>query len=101
VGEIKTKANLKNHLIVIVDDYLIPKGATLLCSMDKIHRSEAFYPRANEFVPDRFMNDPKLMNTAANGKIHERDQFNFGFGRRICPGIYLVRYFLYINIQLY
>ncbi|KAL0581039.1 hypothetical protein ABG067_008489, partial [Albugo candida] len=29
------------------------------------------------------------MQSAANGKFEERDHFNFGFGRRVCPGIYL------------
>jgi cytochrome P450 len=30
------------------------------------------------------------MARAAHCKVHERDHFGFGWGRRICPGIHLV-----------
>lgn len=43
-------------------------------------RDEARFPNAEDFVPERFLND--------EGKLNENDpmDFAFGFGRRICPG---------------
>ncbi|KAI8886334.1 cytochrome P450 [Backusella circina FSU 941] len=74
---------------IVVDGYFIPKNTSLFCSMDKIHMNENVYPNAKEFIPERFMNNTKLMFAAANGKINERDHYSFGWGRRTCPGIYL------------
>lgn len=73
-----------------MDGYFIPKDTTLFCSMDKIHMNENVYPNAKEFMPERFMDNTKLMFASANGKINERDHYSFGWGRRTCPGIYLV-----------
>ncbi|KAI9488241.1 cytochrome P450 [Zychaea mexicana] len=73
-----------------VDGYLIPKGASVVCSMHAIHRDEAFYPDGDKFIPDRFLGDMKPMHTSANAPPAEgRDQFNFGWGRRVCPGAFL------------
>ncbi|KAI7855699.1 cytochrome P450 [Circinella umbellata] len=72
-----------------VDGYLIPKGTTLIANMHHIHHNEDFYPDADKFVPDRYLNNLRPMYATASGPIEERDQFNFGFGRRVCIGTYL------------
>jgi cytochrome P450 len=58
--------------------------------MDAIHCSSGYYADGKEFNPERFLNDSKTMTASSNGKFSERDHFNFGWGRRLCPGIYLV-----------
>jgi cytochrome P450 len=58
--------------------------------MDFMHNGAGHYENQEEFIPERFIDDDKTMSAASNGKFSERDQFNFGWGRRICPGIYLV-----------
>ncbi|CEP14774.1 hypothetical protein [Parasitella parasitica] len=74
---------------IVVDGYLIPKGATLIANMGTMHSNAKRYVKPDEFLPERFMDNLKTMQASANGQIETRDHYNFGFGRRICPGIYL------------
>lgn len=67
--------------IVAVDGYIIPKGALVIANMDSLHKRPEYYPDPQAFRPDRFMNNLKTMQSAANGKFENRDHFNFGFGR--------------------
>jgi cytochrome P450 len=79
------------YLLVYTGQYHIPKGSVILSSMDYMHRSSKNFKDPLDFVPGRFMHDTRPMASSANGKIEDRDQYNFGWGRRICPGIYLVK----------
>ncbi|KAI9264098.1 cytochrome P450 [Phascolomyces articulosus] len=72
-----------------VNGYFIPKGASVVCNMHAIHRDPTFYPEADKFLPERFLGDLKPMYISANLNVNARDTFNFGFGRRVCPGAYL------------
>lgn len=63
-----------------MNGYLIPKGATIITNMTTLHTSN-MYTDPHTFNPDRFLDNPKTMLALANGKLEERDQFNFGFGR--------------------
>ncbi|KAI9245376.1 cytochrome P450 [Phascolomyces articulosus] len=69
--------------------YHIPKGTILISCMNALHQDPNIYPEPEKFNPERFSNDSKPMYASANGKTENRDHFNFGWGRRICPGIYL------------
>lgn len=52
--------------------------------MRNMHRNTTFYPDEPEkFKPERFMSNTKTMHAAANGKLEDRDQFNFGWGRHV------------------
>ncbi|CEP19556.1 hypothetical protein [Parasitella parasitica] len=73
-----------------VDGYILPKGCTIITNMDSMHKNPKQYPVHPEaFMPERFMDNLKTMQSSANGKIEQRDNFNFGWGRRLCPGSYL------------
>ncbi|KAI8356725.1 cytochrome P450 [Choanephora cucurbitarum] len=72
-----------------VDGYVIPKDADVLPSMHSMHLNADRYEQADKFMPERFMDNLKTMQSSANGRIEERDHYNFGWGRRICPGAYL------------
>ncbi|CAO3645439.1 unnamed protein product [Cunninghamella blakesleeana] len=74
---------------VIVQDYLIPKGSMLVTNMTALHRNPKIYDDPNTFNPDRFLNNTSTFSSSANGNVNDRDQYNFGWGRRICPGIHL------------
>lgn len=67
--------------VVEVDGYIIPKGATIVPNMGSLHKQPQYYPDPEVFHPERFMNNLKTMQSAANGRFEERDQYNFGFGR--------------------
>lgn len=68
--------------IVELDGYVIPKGASVITNMVSMHKNPDVYPdRPNEFLPERFMNALETTLAASNGKIEDRDHFNFGWGR--------------------
>lgn len=71
-------------------DYYFPKGTTFIANAWTIHRNEEEYDRPDDFVPERFMDNPYGMrgslgaqDWAATGR---RPLYAFGSGRRQCPG---------------
>ncbi|KAI8139126.1 cytochrome P450 [Fennellomyces sp. T-0311] len=69
--------------------YYIPKDVTIISSMYCMHRNPKVFPNPDKFDPDRFLSNTKSMMAAANGALEYRDHYNFGWGRRICPGTHL------------
>ncbi|KAG2225134.1 hypothetical protein INT45_011817, partial [Circinella minor] len=70
--------------------YLIPKGTVILPNTYTLCRSAEFYDKPEEFIPDRYINDLSPYSVSVNANIEIRDQYTFGWGRRMCPGVHLV-----------
>ncbi len=80
--------------------YLIPKGAGVMNNVWSIHRDPERYPEPRKFDPSRYDNDTQsLGDSAANPDPRKRDQFTFGAGRRICPGIHVAERSLFLGIS--
>jgi cytochrome P450 len=62
----------------MVGDYPVPRGRTILMSQWVVHRDPRFWPRADEFVPDRWIDGPAGLPKYA--------YFPFGGGPRLCIG---------------
>ncbi|EIW83949.1 cytochrome P450 [Coniophora puteana RWD-64-598 SS2] len=63
----------------VYENYFIPKGYTIIPNTWAISRDSTKYPDPETFNPDRFLN--------ADGKLNgDSVKWNFGWGRRICPG---------------
>jgi len=60
--------------------WVIPKDATIIANCWALSRDRKLYPKHEVFNPERFTEDPHLLDPR---------QFFFGFGRRICPGQHL------------
>ncbi|KAI7867264.1 cytochrome P450 [Spinellus fusiger] len=73
----------------VLNNYFIKKGTVLISDMYSMHRNPDVYPDPEKFIPERFINIKSTFHASANGNPTERDQYNFGWGRHICPGIYL------------
>ncbi|GAA5804557.1 cytochrome P450 [Helicostylum pulchrum] len=82
---------------IIVDNYLIPKGATLVSCMESMHMNPKVYDEPERFCAERFSDNLQLMDTAAKGKLEGRDHYNFGWGRRMCAGIYMAEAELFVS----
>jgi len=64
-----------------IHDYDIPAKTRLLISAWAIGRDPKIWERADEFYPDRFMNN------SIDYRGHHFQFIPFGAGRRICPGM--------------
>ncbi|KAI0965547.1 putative cytochrome P450 [Xylaria arbuscula] len=91
------------HALTQDDHYMgfrLPKGAVLVNNVYTIHRDAARYPRPDQFDPDRYKdNKQNFYDSAVNPDVSQRDQFAFGAGRRICPGIHVADRSLFLGIS--
>lgn len=68
----------------------IPKGSMVFLAIWAMNQDERFFPDADKFNPDRYMNHPKLApEYAVSPDYMNRDHYGYGGGRRICPGLHL------------
>ncbi|KAL6360789.1 hypothetical protein LRP88_06497 [Fusarium phalaenopsidis] len=81
------------HKVRQDDEYqgmLIPKDSTIFIPTWAIHHNENIYKDPETFDPDRYSQHPRLANDyAGSPDWANRDHYNYGAGRRICPGIHL------------
>ena len=91
------------HAVTKDDEYmgfLIPKGAGVMNNVWGIHTDPARFPNPRQFNPDRYKDDFKgLSDSAADPDANNRDQFTFGAGRRICPGIHVAERSLFLAMS--
>ncbi|KAI1845953.1 hypothetical protein JX266_008040 [Neoarthrinium moseri] len=73
-----------------VGEYFFPKGTVFIANAWTIHRNEEEYDRPNDFIPDRFLNNPFGLRPSFKADELEnsgrRALYAFGSGRRQCPG---------------
>ncbi|KAI8170506.1 Cytochrome P450 monooxygenase yanC [Colletotrichum sp. SAR 10_70] len=91
--EIQRKAQAEIDEVCGNDEYngmFIPKDSTVFIATWALHHTDANYPSHDTFNPDRYLKHPKLANDyAGSPEWSNRDHYNYGAGRRICPGIHL------------
>ncbi|EAQ93834.1 hypothetical protein CHGG_02069 [Chaetomium globosum CBS 148.51] len=81
------------------DGHLIPKNAGVVNNVWAINMDPARHPDPRRFDPDRYRDDRQsLADAAANPDATKRDQFTFGAGRRICPGIHVAERSLFLGV---
>ncbi|KAL8918842.1 MAG: hypothetical protein Q9208_007099 [Pyrenodesmia sp. 3 TL-2023] len=78
----------------------IPQGAGVIPNLTALHHDEELYPSPDVFQPDRFKEHHfDSASAAIQPDYISRDHFNYGFGRRLCPGIHVAEQSLYIVIS--
>ncbi|KAI0198225.1 putative cytochrome P450 [Astrocystis sublimbata] len=91
------------HALLQEDHYLgyrLPKEAVLVNNVFAIQSDAARYPNPQQFDPDHFRdNKQNFYESAINLDVSQRDQFFFGAGRRICPGIHMADQNLFLGIS--
>ncbi|KAK9415055.1 putative Cytochrome P450 [Seiridium unicorne] len=91
------------HALTQEDHYMgfrLPKGSALVNNVYTIHTDDSRYPNPRQFDPDRFKDDKQsFYDAAVNPDVSQRDQFAFGAGRRICPGIHVADRSLFLSIS--
>lgn len=82
------------------EGYLIPKDAGVMNNVWGINMDPVRHPEPRKFIPERYQHDRQtLADAAANPDGTKRDQFTFGAGRRICPGIHVAERSLFLGIS--
>jgi len=78
--------------------FTISKGTTVIANTWTIHRGEECFRECSTFRPGRWLppTDPRHM---VNGRLPELQHFNFGYGRRECPGKHVANASLFILIS--
>ncbi|RDB29712.1 hypothetical protein Hypma_013789 [Hypsizygus marmoreus] len=78
----------------IINGYLIPKGSIIVANLWNMLHDPEVYPDPFAFNPDRHI--------ARDGKPTQRDPRTvcFGYGRRVCPGMYLAETSLFAAISM-
>lgn len=80
-------------------DYFIPADTVISINQYGLHFDPTRYQDPDDFIPDRYLNHTlKAGAYAAHPDPYERDHFDFGAGRRICPGMHLAENSLLITI---
>jgi cytochrome P450 len=68
----------------------IPKDTTVFIPTWALHHDQDIFEDPERFHPERYLSHPKLANDyAGSPEWAKRDHYNYGAGRRICPGIHL------------
>ncbi|KAF3198491.1 hypothetical protein TWF106_004563 [Orbilia oligospora] len=75
--------------------YIIPEGTILVPNIASLSRCESLFREPNMFEPCRYLGvgDKKLV-----GLPNQGDHFQYGFGRRLCPGSHIAESCLSIVI---
>ncbi|KAF4581583.1 hypothetical protein EYR40_009866 [Pleurotus pulmonarius] len=69
--------------------YLIPKGSNVFGNIWAIHMDPKLFPNPTAFIPERWLSPDGKSTSWGDGFDGERDQWVFGWGRRLCPGSYI------------
>ncbi|QKX53806.1 uncharacterized protein TRUGW13939_00886 [Talaromyces rugulosus] len=84
---------------IVYKDYFIPKHSVVSVNQYALHFDPNRYKDPEAFIPDRYLNHPHKAGVyASHPDPYERDHFDFGAGRRICPGMHLAENSLFITI---
>lgn len=78
----------------------VPQGTIVFPNLPALSRDAAVYGAdAESFRPERFLQDDLHANaSAAHPDFRRRDHFHYGFGRRLCQGIFVAEASLWIVI---
>ncbi|KAI0857776.1 cytochrome P450 [Xylaria cubensis] len=88
----------------VYNGYKISKGTVVIMNVWNIHHSEEDYEEPEKFDPERFLRHPfgmrldKAHDPAHMEASSTRVNYDFGAGRRICPGMHLAKLNLLLGL---
>lgn len=84
----------------VVDGRTIPNGTIVFPNLTALSRNSDRYQDPDTFEPDRFLGDNLDASSSALHQDHmKRDHFHYGFGRRLCQGIFVAETSVYIVVS--
>lgn len=83
-----------------IDNYVLPKGSSIVVNISGLHHDENKFSNAFEFDPKNYEGKDGLASAYSNAANYEdRDHYGYGFGRRLCPGIHFAERSLFITFS--
>lgn len=74
-------------------------GTIIFPNLTALSRDPAVHTSPDAFQPERFLQDGLHANASASQPdFRKRDHFQYGFGRRLCQGIFVAEASLYMVI---
>lgn len=84
---------------VVYKDFFIPANTVVSVNQYALHFDPDRFERPDDFFPDRYLDFPlKTGVYVASPDPQKQVHFDFGAGRRICPGMHLAENSLFITI---
>jgi cytochrome P450 len=81
-----------------IDGYIIPAGATIVLAVWVANNDPQLFPNPRKFDPARQNTNLSVFEAAVASDIRDRDNWTFGAGRRICPGMHVAERTLFLAI---
>ena len=77
-------------------NYAIPAGTTVVLAVWSANNDPHLFPNPRVFDPSRHKPDLSFSEAALASDFRDRDNWTFGAGRRICPGIHVAERTLFM-----
>ena len=75
------------------------KGIIFIPNIPALSRNKTYFDKPDSFEPCRFLADgSKLLKEKQQLGPSQRDQYQYGFGRRLCPDMHIAESSLHIAI---
>ncbi|KAH8112765.1 cytochrome P450 [Phellopilus nigrolimitatus] len=85
---------------IVYKGQYIPKDTVLVLNTYSMHHNPERHPEPHKFNPERYINDHTNNTESANlPNAYERDNWMFGAGRRICPGMIVAEREIWLTIS--
>ncbi|KAH6985114.1 cytochrome P450 [Ilyonectria destructans] len=81
-----------------IDGFTIPAGTTIVLAVWSVNNDPKLFPDPRRFDPSRHDASLSLGEAAAAADFKHRDNWTFGAGRRICPGIHVAERTLFLAV---
>ncbi|PMD52697.1 cytochrome P450, partial [Hyaloscypha bicolor E] len=80
--------------------YTFPTGTILFPNIPALNMDDRQYADPCTFEPLRFIEDGQdSVSSARSNSYEDRDHFNYGFGRRFCPGVHVAEHAIFIAVS--
>lgn len=84
----------------VYEGLAIPNGSIIFPNLTALSRDNDRYDEPEKFLPERFLGDDLDASASAlHSDYKKRDHFHYGFGRRLCQGIFVAEASLFIVVS--
>lgn len=84
----------------VYEGVTVPQDTIIFPNLTALSRDSDRYEEPDQFLPERFLEDHLDASASAlHPDYRKRDHFHYGFGRRLCQGIFVAEASLFIVVS--